>query len=125
MMLTIQNRFPKFGLVDDLPAWASLLDPRQKNLLLDEVDLAERTKRSLEEFISRLVSDVEIEEQVQVEHKEKNDGKEDTPIQKLKRKKGLDRSENFTEMEVSAVEKELAIYYKMKEPDATISILQF
>ena len=89
------------------------------------MDLAECTKRSLEEFISRLVSDVEIEEQVQVEHKEKNDGKEDTPIQKLKRKKGLDRSENFTEMEVSAVEKELAIYHKMKEPDATISILQF
>ena len=28
-------------------------------------------------------------------------------------------------MEVSAVEKELAIYHKMKEPDATISILQF
>ena len=125
LLKSIQNRFQKFGLVDDLPAWASLLDPRQKNLLLDEVDLAERTKRSLEEFISRLVSDVEIEEQVQVEHKEKNDGKEDTPIQKLKRKKGLDRSENFTEMEVSAVEKELAIYHKMKEPDATISILQF
>ena len=87
LLKSIQNRFPKFGLVDDLPAWASLLDPRQKNLLLDEVDLAECTKRSLEEFISRLVSDMDIEEQVQVEHKEKNNGKEDTPIQKLKRKR--------------------------------------
>ena len=68
---------------------------------------------------------MEIEEQVQVELKEKNDGKEETPIQKLKRKKGLDRSENFTETEVSSVEKELAIYLKIKGPDATTSILQF
>ena len=31
-----------YGLVDDLPAWASLIDPRQKTILLDEVDLAEK-----------------------------------------------------------------------------------
>ena len=114
-----------YGLVDELPAWASLLDPRQKTILLDEVFFAERTKRSLEEFISRLVTDVGVEGEQQQDEVETEGkvGKEETPIQKLKRKKGLDTSDNLFETETSAVEKELAIYLKMKEPASNISIL--
>ena len=44
-------------------------------------------------------------------------------MQKLKRKKGLDASDNLFETETSAVEKEM--YLKMKEPAPNVSILKF
>ena len=36
LSLAIQKRFPSYGLKDDLTAWASLLDPKQKKVLLNE-----------------------------------------------------------------------------------------
>ena len=50
LLASIKKRFPNYGLRDDLTAWASLLDPKQKKVLLDEVNLTEVTKRTLEDW---------------------------------------------------------------------------
>ena len=110
LLESIKRRFPKYGLADDLAAWASLLDPRQKKLLLDEVGLTAKTKKSLEEYITRM----HVEDQEEVQHDEVQPEevppKPETPLQKLKRQKYSETSDTMFEDETSAAERELAMY---------------
>ena len=97
LLLSIKKRFPSYGLKDDLTAWASLLDPKQKKVLLDEVNLTEVTKRTLEGYINRLVEDVEVEEQPEEVEDEGKPPEEESPMQKLKRRKSLGNTDPFEE----------------------------
>ena len=96
----------------------------QRTILLDLVDLTERTERSLEGYINRLVVDIEVEEQPEEVQDEGKPPEEESPMQKLKRKKSLGNSDLF-EDETSAVQKELSVYLKMNEPPKKVTILQF
>ena len=96
-----------------------------RRLLLDEVGLTGKTKKSLEEYISRMHVDIQEEVQHDEVQPEGVPPKPETPMQKLKRKKYSETSDTMFEDETSAAERELAMYLKMKDPAPKVTILQF
>ena len=133
----ISERFPNYGLEDDLVAWGHLLNPKCKGILLKEGNLMERTIRSISALIEKLMgidedeatTDLAPPDEHRPEQRREVQAEQETPMEALKRRTASTfqpRSPSYEDVTVETkVRRELLVYDKLKEPQRDEDCLKF